>query len=450
MRMERWKNVWGLIRRRAFLRMSIALLTGIMGGMLWTIVPFAEETDGHVEETEGQEAPKLYAQSAVLMDGKTGRVLWEKEGEVQRPMASTTKIMTCILALEMGLDEEGKRVEASQLAASQPQVHLGMRTGQGFYTKDLLYSLMLESHNDSAVAIAEAAAGSVPAFAERMNAKARSIGCTDTWFITPNGLDGKEQDETGQEKIHSTTAADLARIMRYCVYGSPKAEAFIQIARTQDYSFQDADGKGSYSCHNHNNLLQMMEGVLSGKTGFTGGAGYCYTAAVEDEGRIFVIALLGCGWPPHKTYKWSDAKALFSYAKAEYQYRDIYQEVELAPIKVKNGIPAEAGQSGGGGDDGGEGQRSTRLMVRTPDNGLKALVGSQDKIKIVKKAPDYLEAPVERGAEVGAVEYYLNDEKIASFPLLAQDTVRRFTFAWCADQVADLFFSALSGIRQGP
>lgn len=439
--MERCKNVWALIVKRAPLRISIGFLTGVLGGMLWAIVPFAEEKDG-------QEEPELYAQSAVLLDGKSGRVLWEKEGEVERPMASTTKIMTCILALELGLGEEGRTAEASQLAASQPQVHLGMRTGQTFYTKDLLYSLMLESHNDAAVAIAEEAAGSVPDFAKKMNEKARSIGCADTWFITPNGLDGKEQDETGQERIHSTTAQDLAKIMRYCVYGSPKAEEFIQITRTQDYAFQDAEGKGSYSCHNHNQLLQMMDGVLSGKTGFTGGAGYCYTAAVEDEGRVFVIALLGCGWPPHKSYKWSDAKELLAYAKAEYQYRDVYRDVELPPIAVKDGITAGPGLPDSWGDWVQEGS-STRLMVRTPDDGLKALVGSRDTIKIVKKAPDYLEAPVERGAEVGAVEYYLNDEKIASFPLLAQDTVQRFTFAWCADQVADAFFSALSGVRPG-
>ncbi len=438
--MEKCEIRWARIVERTPLRISIGILIGILGSMLWAIAPFAEEGQ------EEQEEPELYAQSAVLMDGKSGRVLWEKEGDVQRPMASTTKIMTCILALELGLDEEGRTVEASQLAASQPQVRLGMRAGQEFYTKDLLYSLMLESHNDAAVAVAEAAAGSVPAFAQKMNAKARSIGCTDTWFITPNGLDGKETGADGKEHIHSTTAEDLARIMRYCVDQSPKAEAFLKITRTQDHSFKDAEGKGSYSCHNHNQLLQMMDGALSGKTGFTGGAGYCYTGAVEDEGRVFVIALLGCGWPPHKTYKWSDARELFAYAREEYQYRDIYQEVELPPIEVRDGVPSEKALYW---EDWAREGCHTRLMVRTPDNGLKVLAGSQDKVKIIKKAPDYLEAPVERGTEVGAIEYYLNDERIASFPLLVQDTVERFTFAWCADQVADAFFSSLTCVGAG-
>ncbi len=124
------------------------------------------------------------------MDADSGRVLYGKEEETVLPMASTTKIMTCILALENGsLTDE---VEASSHAASQPQVHLGMNKGDRFCLEDLLYSLMLESHNDSAVAIAEHIGGSVEGFAELMNEKAGEIGCTDTHFITPNGLDAVE------------------------------------------------------------------------------------------------------------------------------------------------------------------------------------------------------------------------------------------------------------------
>ena len=124
-------------------------------------------------------------------------------------MASTTKIMTCILALENG--ELTDEVEISEEAASQPQVKLGVRSGQNFYLIDLLYSLMLESHNDAAVAIAEHVGGSVQGFADMMNEKAAVLDCDSTYFITPNGLDA--EDENG---IHHTTARDLARIMKYC------------------------------------------------------------------------------------------------------------------------------------------------------------------------------------------------------------------------------------------
>ncbi|MDO5350353.1 MAG: D-alanyl-D-alanine carboxypeptidase family protein [Lachnospiraceae bacterium] len=435
----------GVCRKTGAVILSFMLIC-----MIWVTASFAEEQDGRQEELT------LYAQSAVLMDGKTGRVLWEKNGDVIRPMASTTKIMTGILALELGLGEEDRIVTASSLAASQPQVHLGMRTGQRFYTRDLLYSLMLESHNDSAVAIAEAAAGSVPEFAQRMNQKARELGCDNTWFITPNGLDQKAVDEDGTERIHSTTAEDLARILCYCISESPKAQEFLAITRTSDYSFQDADQKGNYSCHNHNALLTMMEGAMTGKTGFTGGAGYCYTGAVEDQGRVFVIALLGCGWPPHKTYKWSDARTLISYGKENYQYRELERQVDLAPLTVRKGVQTGWGRELSEGDSAkvrlqesaGEpadsawriGSCRVSLQVQKPAEKLTALISSWDQVRIVKRVPDYLEAPVEAGQTVGEIVYYLNDQVLASYPVIAVDSAERFTYSWCLRQVGRLFF----------
>ncbi|HIZ74244.1 MAG TPA: serine hydrolase, partial [Candidatus Mediterraneibacter stercoravium] len=131
-------------------------------------------------------ASELYARSAVLMDADSGRILFAKNGQEERAMASTTKIMTCILALEKG--NLSDKVTVSDNAAAQPRVHLGMQSGQAFKLEDLLYSLMLESHNDSAVAIAEHIGGSVEGFASMMNQKAMELKCTDTYFITPNGL----------------------------------------------------------------------------------------------------------------------------------------------------------------------------------------------------------------------------------------------------------------------
>ena len=149
----------------------------------------------------------LYARSAVLMDADTGRILFEKNGGEQLPMASTTKIMTLLVTLE-NADLEGE-VAVSSYAASMPDVQLNIREGERYRLRDLCYSLMLESHNDTAVAIAEHVGGSVEGFASMMNQKARDLGCAHTYFITPNGLDA--QDANG---VHSTTAADLAKIMR--------------------------------------------------------------------------------------------------------------------------------------------------------------------------------------------------------------------------------------------
>ena len=424
---------WKWLKRTGAVILAVMLLC-----MAGVTASFAEEGDGPKELT-------LYAQSAVLMDGQTGRVLWEKEGDMARPMASTTKIMTCILALELGLDEEGRTTQVSANAAAQPEVHLGMRRGQTFFTRDLLYSLMLESHNDTAVAIAEAAAGSVEAFAGLMNQKAEELGCEDTWFITPNGLDGKVILEDGTEKVHSTSARDLAAILRYCVLESPMAERFMEITRTSDYCFQDAEGKGSYSCRNHNTLLTMMEGVLSGKTGFTNGAGYCYTAAVEEGGRVFVIALLGCGWPPHKTYKWSDAAKLIAYGKENYQYRDLYRQVELAEMPVKNGVKEYEGLPDTVALKAGMPQMEERWTAGTgnaaagqPSSAavLPILISPWDQVRIVKRLPAALKAPVESGMEVGTIEYYLNEELAARAPVYTAEAAEAFTFSWCLRRAA--------------
>ena len=227
------------------------------------------------------EAERLYSLSAVLMDGDSGRVLYEKDGEAARANASTTKVLTCIVALESSPGDD--YVQVSKNAASQPEVKLGIQPGEQYYLEDLLYSLMLKSHNDTAVAIAEHCGGSVEGFARMLNRKAKQIGCTDTYFITPNGLDAT--DSTG---THHTTARDLALIMRYAI----RNKTFLHIAQTRDYTFSELTGKRSFSVHNANALLDMMDGVLAGKTGYTSQAGYCYVCAWEKDGKTFIVSLL--------------------------------------------------------------------------------------------------------------------------------------------------------------
>ena len=178
-----------------------------------------------------EEPGTLYARSAVLMDADSGRILFDKNGEEKLANASTTKILTCILALEKGEPEQ--QVVFSEEAAKQPEVHLGAAEGENFHLGDLLYSLMLESHNDTAVAVAEAISGSTAAFAKAMNEKAKEIGCRETHFVSPNGLDWEDA-----EGAHETTAADLARILRYCIQESPKRKEFLKITRTGRRPFQ--------------------------------------------------------------------------------------------------------------------------------------------------------------------------------------------------------------------
>ena len=412
--------------------LCLLLCTGICGR-----TAAQAETDGQEQQNQKDELG-LYAQSAVLMDAKTGRILYGKNEGVARPMASTTKIMTCIIALEYG--NLSDTVTASQNAAAQPKVHLGVYKGQTFRLEDLLYSLMLESHNDAAVMIAEHVGGSVEGFAALMNQKARDLGCSDTYFITPNGLDAS-REENGQMKEHSTTAADLARIMKYCIGTSPKKEEFLKITGTQSYYFTDQEGKRSYNCQNHNALLTMMSGAFSGKTGFTGGAGYSYVGALEDGGREFTIALLGCGWPPHKTYKWSDARKLFGYGMEHYQYREVYQEKTFPEIPVENGVPCS-------GNPGDPVVVHAGLNLKEEEKSLKLLMAEDEEVTVSEELPDTLEAPLKKGQTVGTVTYRLQGETVKTFPVYLTEDVEKITFRWCLDHVIQLFRAPFAFVNE--
>lgn len=375
------------------------------------------------KETTAPES--LHALSAVLMDGISGRVLYGKNAEEPRAMASTTKIMTCILILEQCNLEE--TAATSAYAASMPKVHLGAAEGEEFYVKDLLYSLMLESHNDSAVILAEHAGGDVSGFAEKMNEKAREIGCEDTWFITPNGLDAQEEVQ-GEVKKHHTTATDLGRIMRYCISQSPKKEEFLEITRTPSYSFQDVSGKRSFSCNNHNAFLSMMEGALSGKTGFTSEAGYCYIGALEQEGKTLIVALLGCGWPNHKNYKWQDTRALMEYGLEHYTLHS-FSEAKLP--QIPSVIPVEKGQ----GEKLGEMAQVSTVRRETED--MKLLLGAEDKVRTVYRGKTFLEAPVKEGDKIGEISYELNGEIWKTEDVVAGNDVKKIDYAWCLKQTIE-------------
>ena len=365
-------------------------------------------------EEDKDEPKQLHAQTAVLMDADSGRVLYGKEENQIRPMASTTKIMTCILALEEM--EKNQMVTISDYAAEQPKVHLGVQSQERYYLKDLLYSLMLESHNDSAVAIAEGIAGSVESFADRMNRKAKELGCNHTYFVTPNGLDDSDEEGT-----HSTTARDLAMIMRYCMMQSPMKEEFLEITQTRSYQFTDVDGKRNFTCTNHNAFLDMMEGALTGKTGFTADAGYCYVGGLRQNGKTFIVALLACGWPNHKSYKWEDTRALMEYGLNEYEYRNVWQEVSIPDVFVTNGVRKQS-------------PFESNIQIEAHVDGkedIPVLLRDDEQVKVQTEVESSVEAPVVKGETLGIVRYILEGEEIASYDVIADESIEKRTFKWC-------------------
>ena len=389
-------------------------------------IPVAQENGKAVQDGTGnREQPlPLHAQSAVLMDADSGRILYGKDEHQIRPMASTTKIMTCILALELG--NPADFCEVSKRAAGQPKVRLGAPAGSMLKLQDLLYSLMLESHNDSAVVIAEHISDSVEAFAEEMNRKAREIGCVDTTFLTPNGLDEEKKKADGEVIRHSTTAAELAKIMRYCTELSPKRDEFLTITRCQNHAFSDRENRNSYHCQNHNALLNMTTEAVSGKTGFTGGAGYCYVTELSDGERRFIISLLGCGWPPHKTWKWEDVRRLYQYGKEQYAYREFVFEERKHRILLENGADKEWIYA----VSDSPGQKKTfRLLVSEKE--------APEAEYMLKKV---LEAPVKAGDEAGAVYYSLNGIQIGKSIYRTEDGAEAWSLRYCLSRAAKFWF----------
>lgn len=357
---------------------------------------------------------ELYSLSAALIDGDSGRVLYEKNGYDKRAMASTTKIMTLIIALEYGNIDD--IVTVSSYAAKMPDVQLGICEGEQYYMKDLIYSMMLESHNDSSVAIAEHIGGDVTRFADMMNDKAAELGLSSTYFITPNGLDA--EDKTGK---HSTTATELALIMKYCVMDSPERELFMEICGTREYSFSDYSGARFFSVANKNRFLDMMDGVLAGKTGFTADAGYCYVAAVRRDDRTYIIALLGCGWPGNKGYKWQDSIRLVSYGIDCYTKRDIsYKKPDKEEVKIYNGIEAD------------------HINICTEDIS-KILLSDEDEVSFKVCLPEVIEAPVYKNDIVGSVDIYINDELYKTVNIYSENTVTKVTIPYCAMLVVKEF-----------
>ena len=352
----------------------------------------------------------LYARSAVLMDADTGRILFGKNDNEVMPMASTTKIMTLLVTLEHA--DLGEIVEVSARAASMPDVQLHIREGERYRLQDLCYSLMLESHNDSAVAIAEHVGGTVEGFAAMMNQKAKHLGCYHTYFITPNGLDA--EDEHGK---HSTTAKDLARIMRCCI----KNETFLSITREPSWTFTDMDGNRSFTVQNKNAFLQMMEGALTGKTGFTNEAGYCYVGALERGEKRLITVVLACGWPNHKTWKWMDTKALMNYGLEDYHKETVGSDrMALEPVSVMDG-------------------QKEKVEILTDAALEDFLLKEDNEFTMEVLVPDILKAPVQAGELVGSVAYYINGQIVDLFPVYTASEVKKIDLEWRLRQVIDLW-----------
>lgn len=315
------------------------------------------------------------ARAACLIDADSGRVLYGKSENTRLPMASTTKIMTAILALESGIPlstvitvpREAVGIEGSSIYLAE---------GEKITLEALIYGLLLSSANDAAVTIAIAISGSVERFVALMNQKATSLGLSSTSFENPHGLDGDG---------HYTTARELALLMAYCV----KNEVFLEISGTQKRVFPRGED-ASRVMINHNRLLREDIGVISGKTGFTKQCGRTLVTCAERDGLRLICVTLNA------PSDWNDHKKLY-----EFGFQS-YQRVSFESISLE--IPIISGK---------------KDKVKAKSDSVSLFLSRSDgEITYRVLAPRFLFAPAKQGDTVGQVVIRQNGKEIASLPLV--------------------------------
>jgi len=361
--------------------------------------------------TKKAPTPTVEATAAILMDAETGRVLWGKNPHQPMAMASTTKIMTAILAIESGrLDET---VTVSKKAAAAPKVKMNLSAGEKIRLGDLMLALMLESSNDAAVAVAEHLAGTVENFCFQMTQKAQALGANHTIFETPSGLDAGD---------HHSTAYDLAIITRYAL----TVPGFLELTNTASANF--SSDKRSYSMNNKNRLLREFPGANGVKTGFTGKAGHCFVGAAKQNNMQLISVVLASGWGDKgREQKWRDTKEILTYGFGNYEYETIIIADALA-----GEVPVTRSRS-----------QSVEFVFA---EGIKIPLNPDEKaaISVELYIPESIQAPVEAGQLVGSARVFINEDFYCDVMLTSSETATRHDFKTSLEKVLNGLFQQLT------
>lgn len=345
-------------------------------------------------ETVGNKVPRISAGAAIVFDTVSGRVLFEKNAYTRRSIASTTKIMTAIVAIENGNDDEDVVVSKKAATISGSQVHL--KEGKTYKLGDLMYAMMLRSGNDAAIAIAEHVGGSVEAFSEMMNRKAAEIGATNSNFVTPHGLDDPQ---------HYSTAYDLALITQYAL----KNEKFCKIVGTKVSHFE------GNNISNTNEMLSLYPGADGVKTGYTGQAGRCLVTSVTQNGWRIISVVLDCAT---RSLRAQSSKIILDYAFGSYKSYDYLKKgQEIYSVRVNKGLEDKIPVYSG---------RDISLPLRQDEI---------DRVKVVYNFPNVVEAPVKTDSKLGTIDYMLDDKLLASSDIINYKAVDRKDYYYYFDTI---------------
>ena len=331
---------------------------------LLLIVPFILPTVYAEPDLSGSviSMPSVSAQSAILIETESGARVYDKQADEPLPMASTTKIMTALVALEQAAPDLSVTVPADAVGTEGSSVYLV--EGETLTLEHLLYALLLESANDAAVTIAYGIAGSVEAFSDLMNEKAKSLGLTHTRFSNPHGLD---------DDAHYTTAYELALITKCAL----ENELFRTIVSTRKTTIPHAGIDGVRLLVNHNKMLRLYDGCIGVKTGFTKKSGRCLVSAAERDGVELIAVTL------HAPDDWDDHQKLLDYGFSKYQSVTLCTEDQIqVSLPIVGGI-------------------DTYVMLSSKDTVQRVLPQGYGEIECAIRAQHFEYAPVREGDELG-------------------------------------------------
>ncbi len=325
-----------------------------------------------------QPVPGISAQTAIMIEGNSGEVLYEKNTEQKAYPASITKIMTALLAIEKG--DLDKKVTVSENASGVEGSSIYLETGEKIPLRDLVYGLMLRSGNDAAIAIAEEIGGSTDRFVIMMNKKARELGAYNTHFANPNGLHNPD---------HYTTARDMALI----AMAAMENPEFKQVAKAKTWICDRGEGRYNYF-YNKNKVVYQYDGGTGIKIGYTRVAGRTLVASSERNGMELICVVMNAPNWFQDTYK------LMDYAYSQFETVKIAKgQRPLKAVKVKGG--------------------SKNFVMIAPKEDILCPVrkGTQNKISIMYVLPERQKAPVDRWQEAGSLKIFVNDQYLFSKPL---------------------------------
>ena len=338
------------------------------------------------------EAASTSARAMAVVEANTGRVFMGKNKDSSIPMASTTKIMTALVALENCVDLDAL-VEINSRAVGIEGTSLYLRKGEKLSVRELLYGVMLSSGNDASVAVAYAVAGSEERFVEMMNEKVESLGLKNTRFANPHGLDADG---------HYTSAYDLAMITSAAL----KNEDFREISTTKNVTVSGNEEVAKRHLYTKNKLLKSgFEGCLGVKTGFTDKAGRCFVAAAEREGVVLVCVVLNCG------PMFEESENLLEACFRRYKSVSILNSHEtIGQIGVLNGA-----------------EKSVSISLL---EGFSYVLSEDEfaSLKVEYDFPDEISAPVEKEQVVGNVKVYLENDLLFETNIYTLETVDSILF----------------------